>query len=518
MFGIIVMSPYVIRSVNAHLKTWEDSVDDSVNDPLFEYDRDVPTGACLCSPVLAGCHVGSCGKRQMLVKDLCTPIDCGASNERCVFNDTCCDDWVNIGQCGGKLPNGTVCTGNQIPKRGTCGEAITSYQCQDDVSCTSYSCVGIDPQNADLCPNDDKGLSGHTPKTLNANCGVAKCEYICQSGFELKNGTCQIAGQSPICPAGKKACYSCSAQRMVAQESRCCSGLNETGVCGCSPAPPNCYSCTGFTNSNYDDISTACGIAKDEATKSCPWMGLAQCGWFSGWSGSYSKPDDSSCGCSFSCLDSCENGTPPPPPVCAPQGQSCSTEACCSGLICNAQSKICEQPINCGNEGNSCATVACCQGQNLTCNSATLICEPPPVICMDLGESCATNRCCGSLVCNTSQVCEPPPACLPEGSLCLAGSNCCSLSCSSGRCSRGLPCTTAGGSCATSGSCCTGLGCSSGQCVSQSCQGATDSCTDGACCSGMSCTTGKCCVNTGNSCKGYNECCGGRACVNGACS
>ncbi len=32
--GLIVMSPYIIRSVNAHLKTWEDSVDDSISDPL----------------------------------------------------------------------------------------------------------------------------------------------------------------------------------------------------------------------------------------------------------------------------------------------------------------------------------------------------------------------------------------------------------------------------------------------------------------------------------------------------
>lgn len=34
MIGLIVMSPYIIRSVNAHLKTWEDSVDDSISDPL----------------------------------------------------------------------------------------------------------------------------------------------------------------------------------------------------------------------------------------------------------------------------------------------------------------------------------------------------------------------------------------------------------------------------------------------------------------------------------------------------
>lgn len=34
--GIIVMGPYVIRSVNAHFKSWEDAVNDAVNDPMEE--------------------------------------------------------------------------------------------------------------------------------------------------------------------------------------------------------------------------------------------------------------------------------------------------------------------------------------------------------------------------------------------------------------------------------------------------------------------------------------------------
>ena len=36
MAGIIVMSPYVIRSWNANLKGWEDSVVDSQEDPFLE--------------------------------------------------------------------------------------------------------------------------------------------------------------------------------------------------------------------------------------------------------------------------------------------------------------------------------------------------------------------------------------------------------------------------------------------------------------------------------------------------
>ena len=34
--GTIVMGPYVIRSVNAHFKLWQESVDDSINDAEFD--------------------------------------------------------------------------------------------------------------------------------------------------------------------------------------------------------------------------------------------------------------------------------------------------------------------------------------------------------------------------------------------------------------------------------------------------------------------------------------------------
>lgn len=41
--GIIVMGPYVIRSVNAHFKSWEDAVNDATNDPMEEADlSDIP--------------------------------------------------------------------------------------------------------------------------------------------------------------------------------------------------------------------------------------------------------------------------------------------------------------------------------------------------------------------------------------------------------------------------------------------------------------------------------------------
>jgi hypothetical protein len=38
MAGIIIGGPYVIRSWNAQVKGWEDSVVDSMNDPLLNED------------------------------------------------------------------------------------------------------------------------------------------------------------------------------------------------------------------------------------------------------------------------------------------------------------------------------------------------------------------------------------------------------------------------------------------------------------------------------------------------
>ncbi|MDP8211756.1 MAG: hypothetical protein P9X22_00510 [Candidatus Zapsychrus exili] len=42
--GVLVMGPYVIRSWNANIKGWEDSVRDSFNDPLIESETipDIP--------------------------------------------------------------------------------------------------------------------------------------------------------------------------------------------------------------------------------------------------------------------------------------------------------------------------------------------------------------------------------------------------------------------------------------------------------------------------------------------
>ena len=58
MGSIIIAGPYVIRSVNANLKGWDDSIQDSVNDPLIQAPPDVVTiPGCDCS----GWTAAQCG-------------------------------------------------------------------------------------------------------------------------------------------------------------------------------------------------------------------------------------------------------------------------------------------------------------------------------------------------------------------------------------------------------------------------------------------------------------------------
>src|SRR3989344_8839817 len=75
MVGLILMRPYVIRAINAHMKTWEDNVSDSMKDSLKEAQPPSP-------PV---CPNGVC--------------EIGEARE------TCCNDCHGSPACG----DGTCC-------------------------------------------------------------------------------------------------------------------------------------------------------------------------------------------------------------------------------------------------------------------------------------------------------------------------------------------------------------------------------------------------------------------------
>jgi len=77
-------------------------------------------------------------------------------------------------------------------------------------------CIGTIPNNATLCSDDDSDLLADFPRALVDGCSdPSKCEYTCDSGFELKNGSCVISGK---CGVAEKAIW--------------CRNIPTTGWCG----------------------------------------------------------------------------------------------------------------------------------------------------------------------------------------------------------------------------------------------------------------------------------------------
>jgi len=131
MAGIIIAGPYVVRSWNANLKGWEDSVEDTLQDPLLE----APPGTIgmeTCTPnvwVNQGCGLGhltptclgslNCTPTEQFGTRSWDPLGCEctpvgdppislvlADIARCVVDGCCCTDAVLYaapGNCGANV-------------------------------------------------------------------------------------------------------------------------------------------------------------------------------------------------------------------------------------------------------------------------------------------------------------------------------------------------------------------------------------------------------------------------------
>src|SRR5689334_12161300 len=127
---IFFAGPTVIRSINAHFKLWDDSIQDSYNDPLKEAPPLNETLNCKFEWAGSGCNVFPCKATEHLERLLCNPATCceasGMQTERCVTDNACCEEWRPTDQCcfgensptptPGAMP--TNCpTGNRIFQR-----------------------------------------------------------------------------------------------------------------------------------------------------------------------------------------------------------------------------------------------------------------------------------------------------------------------------------------------------------------------------------------------------------------
>ena len=240
MGSIIIMGPYVIRSLDANLKGWDDSVQDSHREILTQAPSNVVTiPGCDCDgwtdvdcgPASSpGPLIISCPVYFQLQSRHCTPVDLcesfGVETYRCIFDSICCQPWADVIPltCGvNAFPNGTSCPGNVCACVGdVCcdgsklqshlcdGGNLTKYQCIPDLAC-DFSCQppGALPSSTDIgfwCSDssgvrDDMGLSNNTTSFSFVDTGgctdPTKCEIECNSA----NGW--IAGPAGcVCPPG----------------------------------------------------------------------------------------------------------------------------------------------------------------------------------------------------------------------------------------------------------------------------------------------------------------------------
>jgi len=199
------MGPYVLRSVNAHFKLWDEGVQDSFTEKLSQ----APVGVipnipinCTCTNSAGSCGsslAGSqCGANQRIYNHTCSLQGCdGAPASSCINDPSCCTAWVPVG-CGtvplGQPATSTNCNyGYQILHH-QCG-SNNSIQCSQDSNCPLPACLGIISPGATPCSNEPQSaatgllqnngityVQDPTHCNLNSN---STCQYSCAPPFLL---------------------------------------------------------------------------------------------------------------------------------------------------------------------------------------------------------------------------------------------------------------------------------------------------------------------------------------------
>ncbi len=238
--GILVMSPYVIRSINAYFKTGDDAVEDSFSE---EFKQAPQTGVTLpgcdcpewdeCVPNSPGCRItkgcgtsSPCGRREEHWQRVCTPTGCEVDLIRfginlpmfeCRPNTTdagfqwCCEDWFFNMECQGGLQDpdgaggpllgkccsvnairapGGRCPDGQVARKRFCGEAnFPQYDCLQDPGCI-FQCMGVLDEDADPCDpgwNRDLVSSMAIKHVDPGGCTGRKCQAECHPGYIAAN-------------------------------------------------------------------------------------------------------------------------------------------------------------------------------------------------------------------------------------------------------------------------------------------------------------------------------------------
>ena len=197
--GVVVMGPYALRSVGAHFKLWDESVQDSISENITQApvgDAHITSNCPPCTNTKTSCGsslAGSqCSATQMGYAHTCNPQFCdGAPASFCLTDSSCCTG-LSASVCG-NIPLGQPQTtsdcnyGNRLYSQ-QCG-ASSSSQCQPDASCPMPQCQGILGPGVQPCPNSPgTSLGGSLSQNyaltyvsgVSACTGIA-CQYYCDS-------------------------------------------------------------------------------------------------------------------------------------------------------------------------------------------------------------------------------------------------------------------------------------------------------------------------------------------------
>ena len=284
--GIIVAGPYVLHSVNAHFKLWDDSVQDSLNDHLIQASKeqaDINLPACDCTWVSNDCKAEGCESGERAYSKSCTPVGCD-HGYKCAPDDSCCSPrptnvcWRSAGDaprpaanpppgfhsCGGsfqdrvyRFPCGTN-VGKQVCKidtdpPGVDGNRDCTPVCNDPsnileiggLPCAHYNEGLTTDKNihlVDACPADASNTcdavcpSGTVPNATRTACTT------CGNGIRDTGETCEN------CPADIGACQPADAWFSISCDKgdRCvCNPTIENGLKACKLC--NYDSAIGYT-------------------------------------------------------------------------------------------------------------------------------------------------------------------------------------------------------------------------------------------------------------------------------
>lgn len=198
---VVIIGPYVIRSINAYFFKQEQDVHDSFDEQQTPFKGGTTVPDCKCEwrqpcDTPPCCGFGGCRATEVSQVYVCDPIGCLPTQPpQCVPDPNCCE--MLAGACGAG-----ACAGTEIEKITVCGSGTaptgsTTAECNEDPICAR--CVLPVFGSAQKCltlgdPNDEKGLVVNKAYEAVAACSGKKCEMRCVAG------TFPVSGGRGCCP------------------------------------------------------------------------------------------------------------------------------------------------------------------------------------------------------------------------------------------------------------------------------------------------------------------------------